>query len=512
MANSKKIAASTGGIIVLVLAIISFVVAPIISDNMGGNSREIIFGKWDGIKIDNSSESPLVAQYRYLKQYADRQNMIPKDAQNAEVFEQQLLYLSFRLGVIQTAIQSEVKNAGYSAPLFRVNKELVNYYRDESGSYSDLVYSQTPETQKAAYRKAIEDSVTVNRYIEDVFGNGTDYGLKTSTKESGFVADMAKKERSLTYITLNAGAYPSSEIIKYGEEHRDLFVQYDFSVLTYPTEEDAKKIAASIQNGEVKFDDAVILNTSKTLTNESGKLIANYRTDINKYFPDNEHLKQILELKPSEISDVVKLNNEMFAIVRCDSEPIAPDFSSEALLANIRSYINRTEKGLIEDYLIATAKKIIEKAKTEGFEKSVENFDEADLKIETTNFFGLNYGNASFLQPLPSQSIFTVLSQNENFFKTVFALKTEEISEPIPAASEVAVFKLAEEKEVDQYTLDSTKSGYENQAGSWLPYYNLVLLMNMQGINYSLPVAQKTFMNYVFDNPKFENNFSRSFN
>lgn len=513
MMNSKKIAASIGGIIVLILAIIAFVVSPILGDSIGRQGIEtVVLGKWNGVAIDNGLDSPFVEQYRYLKQYADRQNMVPKDPQTAEYFEHQLLYLSFRLGVIQTAMEEEVKNAGYTVPLFKVNKELVNYYLDENGSYSDLKYSQTSEPQRNSYRKSVEKYLTGNRYIEDIFGNGTSYGLKNSSKESAFVVDMAKKERSFKYVSFNFGMYPASELKKFGEEHTDLFTKYSFSLLTYPTEEEAKKMLVSLKNEDVKFDDAVILNTSKTLTDDAGKLIADYRTDINKYFPDNEHLKQILELKPDEISSVVTIHNGMFGIVRCDAEPVQPDFSGESLLEHVRTYMNRTERGTIEDYLVAAAKRFSEKAKTDGFEKAAEEFKETTLTVETTNSFGLNYGNSAFLQPLPSQAIFTSLAQNENFFTTAFTLKTGEISEPILIGSGAVVLTLNEEKDVDQYTLDSTKTGYETQAGSWFAYYHAAMIMGLQGMQYPLPVAHTTLMDYVWDNPKFENNFNNLFN
>ena len=67
--------------------------------------------------------------------------------------------------------------------------------------------------------------------------------------------------------------YPSSEIVKYGKEHSDLFTSYDLSLLSYPTEEEAKKMLASIKSGEVSFEDAVILNATKTLTREKYRYI-----------------------------------------------------------------------------------------------------------------------------------------------------------------------------------------------------------------------------------------------
>ena len=173
--------------------------------------------------------------------------------------------------------------------------------------------------------------------------------------------------------------------------------------------------------------------------------------------------------------------------------------------------MNRNEKGMLEDYVLQTANRFAEAARTAGFETAAEDFEETTLTVETSNLFGINYGNASSLPSLPSQGIFTSLEKNESFFKKAFALKSGEISEPILAGSEVAVLTLEEEKEVDEYTLDRTKKDYQNQAGAWFPYYHIAAIMSMQGMNYPLPIAHKTFMDYIFTNSKFQDNFGNLF-
>ena len=509
MASSKKIAASIGGIIVFVLGVIAFVAAPMITDRASQGFK--VVGKWGNVRIDNGSSSPFIDQYHFLANYVERQKMEPEDSQMREYFWQQISYLAFRAAVVQVAMEDEVINAGYRVPQFRVNKDLINYYLDENGVYSESKYQNTPETTRVTYRKEIEKYIKDNRYIEDLFGNGSGYGLKTSSKETDFIVDMAKKERSFKYVVFNLSLYPSSEIVKYGEEHSDLFTSYDLSLLSYPTEEEAKKMLASIKSGEVSFEDAVILNATKTLTDDNGKITSNYRTDINRYFPDNEHLKAVLTLKPSDLSPVVSMQNGMFGIVRCNAEPSLPDFESEALISNIRNYMNRNEKGMLEDYVLQTANRFAEAARTAGFETAAEDFEETTLTVETSNLFGINYGNASSLPSLPSQGIFAALEKNESFFKKAFALKSGEISEPILAGSEVAVLTLEEEKEVDEYTLDRTRKDYQNQAGAWFPYYHIAAIMSMQGMNYPLPIAHKTFMDYIFTNSKFQDNFGNLF-
>ncbi len=507
MANPKKIGVSIGGVIILALAVIAFAVAPMMETNSGAGL--IVLGKWGSRTIDNGPDSPFMEQYNLLDRYIDKSNIRAENEQQREIIANQIAYIAFRAAVIQTAVEEEVKNAGYTVPSFRVNKELINYYLDDDGAYSDQRYAQTSESQKLEYVKQIERTLLNARYVEDLFGNGANYGLKTSGKESSFIAEMTKKERSFKFVSFNSGMYPSSEIVKYGKEHSDLFTEYNFSLLNYKTEEEAAKMLSSIKSGEVTFDAAVILNTEKPLTDDNGKLNASFRTDINKYIPDNDQLKAVLELKPSEISPVVKLDNEMFAVIRCDGEPVPPDFESELMVSHISNYINANEKGLVDAYLLQLAEKFSEKAKAEGFEPAVENFKEVSLSLETSNSFGINYGNAGLLQPLPNQGIFRSISRNEEFFKKAFSLKAGEVSEPLLAGYETVVLTLSEEKEAEQSALDAVKKSYEEQVGAWVPY-NFAMAVGLQGLNYPIPVGQKTFIDdYVFSSPQFTDTFDR---
>lgn len=510
MANTRKIGASVGGIIILVLAIIAFAIAPMFGPESG--TAPTVLGKWGNKTIDNSPTSPFIEQYGFLDNYVRRQNMYPEDNKNREYFAHQVAYIGFRSAVVQTAIEEEIKNTGFTVPDFRLNKELINYYLDEEGSYSELRYTQTSEDVKRRYINQVEKSILNIRYLEDLFGSASGYGLKTSGKEASFIQDMVKKERSFKFVSFSSGMYPASEVVAYGKEHKDLFVSYDLSLLSYPTEEEAKKMLASIKSGEPTFESAVILNTSKTLTDDNGKITSAFRTDINRYFPDNEDLKTVLELKPSDLSPVVKLYNGTFGIVRCDGEPSEPDFESENVISQITAYINRNDKGIIEDYLLKLAEKFSEDAKVKGFEKAAEEFTDTKITVNTSNSFGINYGNTNILQPLPNQGILRAITENENFFKKAFALKNGEVSAPILVGSDPVILTLNEEKDVDEYTLDSTKKAYYEQTKSWFAYYNLAMLMTIQGMTYPIPVAQKTFLDYVYKNPKFIDNFDKILN
>ncbi len=508
MASSRKIGLSIGGIIILVIGVISFIVAPVLSKTGSAGPDSLVIGSWDKIKINTEQDSPFIEKYRYLNQYVDSQNMMPKEPQQQRFFQNQVLRLAFNMAVFEIAMQDSLRKAGYEVPEFRVKKELVNYYLDENGYYSQAKYEKTSKARKLELQKSMTEYLAINRYIEDLFGNSTNYGLKTSSKESDFIVDMAKKEKSFKYVSFNSSTYPAEEVVKYGKAHKDLFTAYNLSLLTYTTEDTAKKALASIKAGELSFDDAVILNTPKVITDENGKLTYNYRTDINKYFPDNENLKIVLALKTEELSPVVALHNGMFAIVRCDAEPTEANFESEETITKIRNYINVTEKGMVEDYLLKEAKKFSELAKKDGFDTVAESFNGKTLTVETSNSFPINYGNTAFLQPIPSQGVLYSISENEDFFKTAFSLKENEVSKPLLIASEVLVLQLNEEKDADEYTLENTKKGYTNQADSWFAYYYAAQLLRMQGMNYPLPVSQKTFMDYILTNAKFVDNFA----
>ena len=74
--NYKSVSTSIGGVIIVILSIISFIFLPTMVQSGG---RATTLGSWGGVSIQNTENSEFTNQYRNLAGYAESQNLIPSD-------------------------------------------------------------------------------------------------------------------------------------------------------------------------------------------------------------------------------------------------------------------------------------------------------------------------------------------------------------------------------------------------------------------------------------------------
>ena len=505
--NYKSVSTSIGGVIILILSIISFIFLPTMVQSGG---RATTLGSWGGVSIQNTENSEFTNQYRNLAGYAESQNLIPSDEFSRTSFYHSLAKVAFDSSVIDVAMTSELEKAGYAPSEFLVNKELVKYYLDENEMYSETKFQNTPANTRLSYKKAVEHSMISRRYVEDVFGDGKKGGMKVSASEIAFIEDMAKKVREFKYTTFSFDDYPKEEIKKYGMEKKELYMTYDFSLLSYENEEDAKNVLTSLKDGSKTFEDALKEIENKKLTNDDGKLERASREDVADLFPDNADLDKVIALKSGELSDVLQTSGMDYVIIRCDGDAKEADFDSEEVQNKVFAKMKSEDRGKIEEYLMEKANGFAGMANTTGLSKALMDYGKEDTLSQP---FSLNYGSLSYFPSISTDkdSVLSPASKNEDFYKDVFSLKDGGISKPHLLGSNVVVLTQNSEKESDEYTKDNGKT-YKNQCENYMPYYNLVMLLQTRGMNfYTIPLAQKTFIDFILKNPKLVDNHTKLF-
>lgn len=448
-----------GAVFILVLSVISFVFIPAMGSSSG--NKPLVFGKWNGKPIEYVQDSFFIRQIQTL---TDQMQSQGKEVNQFSNF--QIMQSAFNSAAIRMAILDELKSAGYKVPASLINKNLVQYYRDETGKYSAKIYNDTPEATKISRRTILSEEMTAQRYIDDVFGirSGV-YGMKTSSKETDLIKSMARTERTFTYASFNTATYPQTEVVAYGMANPALFVKHNLSIITVDTEADAKKVSSSLSKKEISFEDAVTTYSTRTGTDVAGTLINSMRNDLNTLFSDAKDLATVLALQPETTSGIVKAG-KTFVIVRCNAAPVNPDFADPSVISAISTYMNTNERGKIEDFFMAQAKDFSQLAKEKGFAVACKS---AGVEKKTSAAFGINYGNANILTQLPVEKNpeFASAIKSDTFFKTAFALKGEEVSAPVLLGSNVVVLQLAEEKAVDTQNLEMIPLYYNYYAGSW---------------------------------------------
>lgn len=505
MAGIKKNSLTVGSIIILVLSVISFVFIPAMVQS-GNETKSVVLGKWKNKTLENDDGSLFLREYRNLYRMAELIGYLSTDNQfQRELIEQRIQYIAFNAAMVQLAAQTEVLSAGFYLPNKAINKALLSVYTDrETGAYSQRLYEQTSEQARLAYRKEVSDSLIAERYIEDMFSANSLFGLKTSSAETAFIQKMGEKERSFKYVVFEDSQFPKEKIRAYGTEHADLFAEHNLLLLTFSSEEEANKVAASIQKGEVTFEDAIATHSTKTGTDTSGKLLSPYRTTVNQTFPESKNLDIVLKLGVDEISPVVKTDRG-YAIVKCTAPVKAADFTDTETEERVFAYMKANERGLIEDYLEEKAKVFADSARGESGENGfTQTAERNELVVQTSNPFPINYGGAGILSQISSQtdSFLTAGIRNENFFKKIFALKKNEISDPILIGSNVVVLQLHEETEATEEARNNIGTLYNRYVSLWYHEYPLALIRFEM-----LPWGQQTLLDFVLKHPQFTDNF-----
>ncbi len=449
-----------GAVFILLLSVVTFIYVPT-SKKMFGGHANITFGEWNGKPIEYVQDSFFVRQIQAISAQMEQQGQPVNQFSNFQIMKQ-----AYDSTVIRFAILEDLKKVGYKVPETIINRELVAYYVDENGKYSNKIFNDTPETTRAMHRATTTEELTVKRFADDMFGDRSGvYGLKAGTKEIDLIKTMTGPERSFSYVSLSTTEYPESEVVAFGTANAELFAKYDFSVITLGTEAAAKKVSDSIAKKTITFDDATTTYSTKIGADTAGKLLKSLRFDINTLFPDAKDLATVLALKPGDVSPILK-DGKVFMILRCNAAPLEADFTRPDVIAEVNSYMTIKEKGKIEDYFVAKAKEFAAEARASGFDAACKK---SGLEKKSTSPFGINYGDVNILTPIPVQTNpeLAAAAKSETFFKTAFSLAPDAVSEPVILGNNVVVLKVNEEKAADAQLNEMLPLFYNYYGGSW---------------------------------------------
>ncbi|HAH63288.1 MAG TPA: hypothetical protein DCL73_14460, partial [Treponema sp.] len=341
------------------------------------------------------------------------------------------------------------------------------------GKYSPKLYREAPASTIESMQKEFRDTLTTSRYSDDCFGSqyavGKDalYGLKSSSAETGFLQNAGKNKRAFNMISFDMKEYPDSEKTAYGEANAQKFVKYDMSVITCEDKSKAESVVKRLANNEIKFADAVGEYSKKTYSNENGKLANAYYYQLEKIIKNADDLKAVTELSKGATSKAVE-TNEGFSIFYADNDAGQPDFTNDATIKDVYSYLNTYEAGHIEDYYTTMAKDFAAAASAKSFDEACVQFNLTKTEVAA---FPLNYGSVSLAPSVDTKTAaLSGADTNENFLKTAFALKQNEISVPVVNGKNVLVLQLTgettEETTPESSVLKSEIINYDQSSAS----------------------------------------------
>lgn len=480
--SAKKILINVGSILILVLAAISFIFIPAMVQSAGNEIPP--FGYYDKKPIEYKQGSYFT---NLVQMYSDQVGSA--NVQNAyfDIFNS-----AFTGSVLNIAFSSAVEKSGYVVPAPQVDRAMLPYFYDTNGVYSPKIFNDTPDSTKIELRNAMEDNLIFQRYTEDVFGSQTEklgtytmYGLKSPSAEKNFVSMMDTNKRGFSLASFSLLDYPDTEVAKWGESNKDLFTRYDMSVISVADATTAETVLGRIKNNELVFEDAVTEYSTNYYSGTDGKLTSAYKHQLQNILTDATSLTALQNLPAGQISEVMQTQNG-YAIFKNNAAPTPADMTDADTLTAVRSHMSANEKGIIEDYFLNIAKDFWTAASTSSFAEACTQFNITPVDISP---FALNYGNSPVLTSLQAADGSMVnAEQNENFLKTIFSMKLNEISSPMVLNDNVVVL---------QYTQEDNTVSAENTASTFAMY--------------STYFDQTSVQNSIMSSDKLENNFLQVF-
>ncbi|MBQ4377823.1 MAG: SurA N-terminal domain-containing protein [Treponema sp.] len=469
-----------GSVIILILSVICFVVFGVGTELIRaftGDAGKISFGKYNGKDIVLEPGTDFANAVQNYQNYY--QNQGQQLDQSAYFY---IYNYAFNAAVQSMAYKEAVKESGYKPSGKAISRTMLPYFLDSEGKYDPKLYNQVSAKDKESLKANISRQLVWERFNSDLFGSanklGKDeeayalYGIKSSQKEIDFLSSIGAEKRSFDIVSFDKADYPESEIKAYGVKNISLFNTYSLSMLTVKEEAQAKKLLGQLTNGEITFEDAITEYSEKYYTDGDGKVTSNFAYQIKENLENDSDLEKITSLAKDSLSEVIKTNTG-YSIYKCTGDSTEANIEESATFDAVKNYVNTNEKAMIDEYFTTKAKAFVESAKAGTFDKAAK---ESGVEVVSVPAFPLNYGDVSIADTLSSGDVKALAnaSTNEDFLKTAFTMKLQDISEPLTLGNYVSVITLTgiqNDKATDEQVKkvrDSISDYDENEAQTTL--------------------------------------------
>ena len=454
-----------GTIVVLGILIIAFIIVLPRggSASGGGGGHSLNFGSYAGKSIVYGQGTYFATQVQDINDQLRQQGL---NESNYQFYAYQVYRGAFERSVLRMAVLDAVARAGVGVSQTRLDEKVTEYpgYQ-ENGKFSMQRYQSASINEKLELRNNIRDDILTQEYYNSVLG------LTPSSKETAFVASMGKETRTIEYVALPLASYPDTEVATWANANAGLFRRLSLSRITLDGKEaDADALQKQIKDKAIAFDQAAKNRSKDSYAAKGGDQGPMYFNEIASDLSDKTAAEKLADLKKGELSPVLKTATGSWVFFVANDDPQAPNFNDPILLKDVRDYMNRLEKGKIEDWVIAKAKPI-SSASSAGFEAACKA---QGLTVKTDGPFPLNYGDlqvALYGQRVPifkpvngaDAAELAGASTSDAFLTAAFSLAPGAVSAPIVLGDYVVVLKVKEAGSA----LDDTSSGIE----LYYPYF-----------------------------------------
>ncbi|MDX9898973.1 MAG: SurA N-terminal domain-containing protein [Spirochaetia bacterium] len=475
-----------GTIVILIISVLAFVFAPALG-SLGSDGNELTFGSWKGKPISFVQGGYFSEQVQQIKAQYESQGY--KDSGD-QFFAYQVWRRAFENTAVHLALLDYSEKAGISVSDSYIDQQMIEHPSfQENGSFSKRRYRETSNSVKLSMRKDIEISTVKNAFVSD------SVSFLPSKAEIEFLKSIARSQRSIEYVAIPFSSYPDDELIAFARTRPEAFRRVRLSKVTIQSSrKDAEQIVSKVNAGTLSFEEAAKNHSKDSYAAKGGDMGSRFVWELKGELKNSDELDAIVKLAQGSLSPVYESLAGAWSFYRVEDPATDPDMASSDTLKSIRSYLERNEKGIIEDWAVARASAFAKDAAQDFASAAIRG----SYTVKETQPFPINYGKAldigyfSLLGSLDTTELpeLTGAETSERFLGAVFSLEAGAVSSPVVLNDYAIVAKLKEIKETD-----------EGDLGLLEMYYPTVV---QQGISNELARA-------LLANPSLKDDFITAF-
>jgi parvulin-like peptidyl-prolyl isomerase len=437
-----------GTIVILVISVVAFILAPSIGGGSSSAGKLPAFGSYAGKPIRYEQNGYMARQVQAINNQLKNSGYAQTDNQ---FFAFQVWRGAFERTVLHTALLHEAAKAHLSVSEDYLNERMLEQPEFlEDGLFSLEKYKSATESSKLTLRDSIREETLKSYILNDALS------FRPSSREVAFLKSMAREERIVEFVSVPFASFPDSEKAAYGRENAAKFRRIKLSRITLNDEKEAQAVLAKVRDGSLSFEDAAKTHSKDAWADQGGVSGARWGYELDNEVAAVQDAQSVLALKAGEVSNVYKMGSGSYCFFRAEENAVEPDFSSSDTLKAVWDYMNQWEKGKIEDSALANAKAFAADAAGRGFASAAGSHT---LKVQEAGPFPLNYGDAfsagnSSLFRKISSSALAGASTNEKFLSAAFSLAAGAVSEPILLKDAAIVLRVKEIRSADDSSLE----------------------------------------------------------
>lgn len=444
-----------GSIVILVIVVVTFVGAPVITSTVGG--RSLVFGSYDGEDIVYKPGNFFARQYEVVAQSL-------RDAGNGANLELQIRLAwreAFNRAVLHKAVLHTASDAGMVVSESKVDKMIAQDPRFlVNGRFDADAYRNTGNQERFSMRNFHRENAKFDQVVQDSLT-----GTQFSSAERDFVAAMTGPQRSFDVVRFPFSEFPEAQVELFVNENRDLFTRLDLAVVTLAEREEADRIRGDAMTPGNPFSNLARTYSRDLYADQDGEMGEVFGYELQQELTNPSDLDVLLALKEGDISEPVETTSG-WSFYQAMSNPVVPaadnsqSTKNSGVLTEARSYMQIYEQGRIQDFVRAEAEQFAAAARTDGLEARAA---QVRRKVLSTGFFPINYGNLQFFGQIQSSDIpdLSDAAYRDSFFQAAFTLAADEISDPILLRQSAVVLKLRGERPAPEESREFIVDYYE---------------------------------------------------